>query len=109
MITRIWHGRTRAEDADSYLKFLQEKGIIDYLATQGNLSVRILRKIEKDVCHFYTVTEWQDVESIKKFAGDDYERAKYYPEDEGYLMEFEETVNHYETFYGKEVNAITSS
>jgi len=39
-----------------------------------------------------------DLESIQKFAGNDYEKAKYYPEDEKYLLEFEEKVNHYETY-----------
>ena len=38
------------------------------------------------------------MEAIKKFAGDDYEKARYYPEDEKYLLEFEERVDHYETF-----------
>jgi hypothetical protein len=34
--------------------------------------------------------------AIKDFAGSDPERAKYYPEDEGYLLGFEPTVEHYE-------------
>jgi hypothetical protein len=38
-----------------------------------------------------------DIESIKGFAGD-YEKAKYYPEDEGILLEFEEKVIHCETY-----------
>ncbi|MEJ7679765.1 MAG: hypothetical protein WKG06_18300 [Segetibacter sp.] len=38
------------------------------------------------------------MESIKKFAGNDYEKARYYPEDEKYLLEFEENVTHWETF-----------
>jgi hypothetical protein len=58
----------------------------------------VLLKVEDSICHFYTVTEWQDIESIKKFAGEDYEKARYYPEDKTFLLEFEENVNHYETF-----------
>ena len=97
-ITRIWHGRTRAEHADEYLDILESSGIADYAKTEGNLSVKILRRIEGDVCHFWTVTEWDSVESIKKFAGNDLEKAKYYPEDDEYLLEFEPTVIHCETF-----------
>lgn len=37
-------------------------------------------------------------ESIKKFAGEDYEKAEYYPEDEKYLLEFEPNMIHCETF-----------
>lgn len=98
MITRTWHGRTSIENADRYLQFLLHDGTKEYLQTTGNLSVKIWRRKEKDCCHFWTVTEWIDVESIKGFAGEDYGRAKYYPEDNDFLMEFEENVNHYETF-----------
>ena len=97
-ITRTWHGRTRTEHADEYLEFLERSGVPDYAKTEGNLSVKILRRIEGHVCHFWTVTEWDSVESIKKFAGEDFEKAKYYPEDRNYLLEFEPTVTHYETF-----------
>lgn len=98
MITRIWHGITKASHAESYLKYLQETGLKDYVATPGNISAKVLWKIERDICHFYTVTEWDSLESIKNFAGEDYEKARYYPEDEQYLLEFEENVEHYQTF-----------
>ena len=98
MITRIWHGITKAKDADSYLNYIRETGLKDYLSTPGNISAKILRRKENEVCHFITISEWEDLESIQKFAGNDYEKAKYYPEDEKYLVEFEDKVNHYETY-----------
>jgi len=98
MITRIWHGRTRADDADEYLQFLIDTGVADYKSVDGNLSVEIWRRIDGDVCHFHTVTKWDSYDSIKRFAGEDYEKAKYYADDSKYLLEFEATVQHYETF-----------
>lgn len=97
-ITRIWHGMTKSEFADEYLKYVEETGLTDYRKVEGNLSVRILRRIDGDKCHFLTVTEWDSYESIKKFAGNDYEKAKYYEGDKNYLLEFEDNVTHYETF-----------
>ncbi len=97
-ITRIWHGRTRADHADEYLEFVIDTGVADYKSIEGNLSVEIWRKIEGDICHFWTVTKWDSYESIRKFAGEDAEKAKYYEEDSRYLLEFEPTVEHYETF-----------
>ncbi|HET9487871.1 MAG TPA: DinB family protein [Chryseosolibacter sp.] len=97
MITRTWHGRTRPEKGDQYLAFLLEEGTRDYLKTEGNLSVKVWRKKEEDACHFWTVTEWRDIASVKSFAGEAYEKARYYPQDKGMLLEFEETVNHYES------------
>jgi heme-degrading monooxygenase HmoA len=98
MITRIWHGITSAQDADPYLEYIKQTGLKEYRETPGNLSAKIWRQIAGDVCHFYTVTEWDSIASIKKFAGDDFEKAKYYEEDKKYLLEFEPHVNHYETF-----------
>lgn len=99
MITRIWHGRTKIEDADTYLDYIRKTGFAEYSSTPGNISARILRKTEGGICHFYTITEWDSIDSIRKFAGDDFEKAKYYEEDKKFLLEFEEKVNHYETFY----------
>jgi antibiotic biosynthesis monooxygenase (ABM) superfamily enzyme len=98
IITRIWHGRTKAEHAAEYLEFLIKTGVADYKNTPGNLSVEILRRIDGDVCHFWTVTKWDRIENIKKFAGEDYEKAKYYEADKQYLLEFEPHVIHCETF-----------
>lgn len=97
-ITRIWHGRTSLANADSYLQFLLTDGTREYLETEGNLSVKVMRRRDSDCCHFWTVTEWKDIDSVKAFAGDDYERAKYYPADQGVLLEFEEHVIHCEGY-----------
>lgn len=97
-ITRIWHGVTLAEHADEYLQYVIETGIEDYKNTQGNLGVEVLRRIENDKCHFWTITKWDSFENIKKFAGEDYEKARYYEKDAKYLLEFEPNVIHCETF-----------
>ena len=97
-ITRIWHGRTKAEHADEYLQFLIDTGVPDYKSVPGNLGVEIWREIDGEVCHFWTVTKWDSLESIKQFAGEHYEKAKYYADDEKYLLEFEPNVRHCETF-----------
>jgi len=98
MITRIWHGRTSIKDADKYLGFLLNAGTKEYRETPGNLSVKVWQQMDRNCCHFCTVTEWESIDAIKAFAGEDYEKAVYYPEDDGILLEFEEKVNHYETY-----------
>jgi heme-degrading monooxygenase HmoA len=98
MITRIWHGRTAPRHAGIYLDFLLTDGTKEYRATPGNISVKVWKRAEMDCCHFYTVTEWVNLEAVKRFAGADYEKAVYYPEDQGILLEFEEKVYHYESY-----------
>ena len=100
MIARIWHGRTKQEQAEAYWSFLQKRAVEDYQSVPGNRAVHILRRDENDVCHFITFTLWDNLEAIHAFAGEDVERAKYYPEDEGFLLEFEPTVTHYEVSEG---------
>ena len=96
MIARIWHGTVPAAKADAYAALLRRSGIADYRATPGNLAAYVLRRDDGDVTHFITLTHWISREAIAAFAGDDIERARYYPEDADYLLEFEPTVQHYE-------------
>lgn len=96
MIARIWHGMTRARDYDSYWTFLQERAIPDYRQTPGNRGVRLFRRLEGDRAHFLTLSYWISLEAVRAFAGEDIAAAKYYPEDQAYLLELEPTVLHYE-------------
>jgi heme-degrading monooxygenase HmoA len=96
MIVRIWHGRVPTTKAKAYREFVNARAIPDYQSVPGNISVYVLERPEGDVTHFITLTFWKDLDSIKGFAGDDLERAKYYTEDDKYLLEFEPTVVHYE-------------
>jgi len=98
MIVRIWHGITAAAKSDEYLDYLNRTGVPDYQATQGNRGVYVLRRIEGERAHFLTLSFWESIEAIKGFAGPDPERAKYYPEDEEFLLAFEPTVEHYEVW-----------
>jgi heme-degrading monooxygenase HmoA len=65
-------------------------------ATNGNKGAWVLRRIDSDVAHFITLSFWESRDAIAAFAGADVEVAKYYAEDEKYLLEFEPTVTHYE-------------
>ena len=98
MITRIWHGRTKTTDAEIYREFVISTGIKDYTSVEGNLGAQIWQRQEDDITHIWTVSWWKDIESIKAFAGDEIEKAKYYDEDKKYLLEFESNVMHCDTF-----------
>ena len=96
MIVRMWHGRVLTRKARLYRTFLNERAIPDYQSVEGNISVYVLEREEGEVIHFITMTFWENMDVIKGFAGDDAELAKYYPEDKGFLLEFEPRVEHYE-------------
>ncbi len=96
MIARLWHGAVPADKADAYSRYLQETGVPDLQSTPGNEGVYVLRTIEDDVAHFLILSLWDSFGSITAFAGDDIERARYYPRDTDYLLELEPTVCHYQ-------------
>jgi heme-degrading monooxygenase HmoA len=95
MICRMWHGRTSRERADEYAAFLEQRAIPDYRSVQGNIDVAVLRRDDGEVTHFLTVTHWVSEQAIRAFAGDDVLKAKYYPEDADFLLEFEPEVQHF--------------
>ena len=96
MIARQWHGRVRSSDADAYYDYLLDTGLMDYRQTPGNRGVQVLRRRDGDVVHYLLTTLWDSWDSIKAFAGEDVERARYYPEDTRFLLELEPTVSHFE-------------
>jgi len=98
MIARIWHGKTKKADLEAYTRFMKERAIPDYKATQGFKKLSFLRRIENEEAHFTLITYWENLAVIQNFAGKDYEKAKYYPEDAQFLLAFEEHVQHYEVF-----------
>ncbi len=96
MIARMWHGRVPTGKADEYRAFLNKRAIPDYHFVAGNLGVKVLERREGDVTHFITLTFWENYEVIRSFAGKDIDKAKYYPEDKDFLLDFEPLVLHYE-------------
>ncbi len=96
MIARLWHGITPLDKADEYAAFLNRTGIPDYQATPGNRGAYLLRRREGNQVHFLTLSFWDSEEAIRGFAGEEIEKARYYPEDPQYLVELEPLVTHYE-------------
>jgi heme-degrading monooxygenase HmoA len=101
MIARTWHGRVPASKAEAYYEYLQRTGISDYHQTPGNRGVFVLRRTEGGVTHYQILTLWDSVEAIKRFAGPDYRSARYYPEDDDFLLEREPHVVHDEVLEGR--------
>ena len=96
MIARIWHGITESKDADEYLGYIKKTGVTDATGTEGNRGVYVLREIEGDRAHFIFISLWSSTEAIGRFAGSEIVRARYYPEDEKFLLKLEPFVEHYE-------------
>jgi len=98
VIARTWRGWTRPEDADSYVEYLERTGMREYRETSGNRGAWILRRADGDRTEFVTLSFWESMDAVRGFAGDDLDRAVFYPEDDRFLVAREETVTHFELF-----------
>jgi len=96
MIARTWKGITSASRSDEYLDYLRQTGVRSCEATPGNRGVFVLRRLDGDHAEFLFISLWESLDAIKRFAGDDVERAVYYPMDREFLLELEPTVTHFE-------------
>jgi heme-degrading monooxygenase HmoA len=97
MIARRWRGRVRSADADAYLAYLEETGVAELRATPGNLGVIVFRSQPADAGVQVEVTSlWDRLGSIRAFAGDDLEAARFYPEDDRYLIDRDLRCSHEE-------------
>ncbi len=96
MIARIWHGVTPATKADAYVEYLEASGVKEYRRTKGNRGVYILRSVRGDRADFLLVSLWDSYDAVRTFAGHEVEKARYFPNDREFLLEFEPNVAHYD-------------
>lgn len=96
MIARTWHGRVPAAKATAYEAYLHRTGLAGIAATPGNRGLLLLARTTGDVTHFLLTSLWDSLDAIKRFAGEDYTRARYYEEDDDFLLEREELVTHHD-------------
>jgi uncharacterized damage-inducible protein DinB/heme-degrading monooxygenase HmoA len=96
MIARIWDGVTEAGRGDEYAEYVRRTGVGDAVATEGNRGMYVFRREKGGRAHFRVVSFWESMDAIRRFAGEQPERARYYPEDEGFLLALEPEVVHYD-------------
>jgi heme-degrading monooxygenase HmoA len=96
MIARTWRGAVKASDGDTYAEYVKKTGLRDYKATPGNKGVVALRRERDGKTEFFFVSLWDSWDAIKAFAGSEPGKARFYPEDDRYLVERDLHVDHYE-------------
>ncbi len=95
MIARVGRGSVAAGRGDAYAAYLDATGVRDCRGTPGNRGVYVLRRDATDGTEFVFISLWESMDAIRRFAGDDHERARYYPEDHDFLVSLDPAVTHY--------------
>ena len=78
------------------MTYLKRTGLHDFRANTGNMGVYVLRRDEGGITHFLVTTLWTSMDAVKSAVGDDPTKARYYPQDDEFLLEREPLVQHFE-------------
>lgn len=98
MISRIWHGWTRRENAAAYEQLLREEIFSNIAARSipGYQGIHLLRREVDDGVEFVTIMWFDSLDAVRNFAGDDYEAAVVPPAARQLLSRFDERSAHYQ-------------
>ena len=98
MIKRIWHGWTTKANAEAYEKLLRDEIFVGIgnRRISGYGGIQLLRRNVGDEVEFVTMMTFESLESIREFAGRDYEAAVVPAEARALLSHFDERSQHYE-------------
>ena len=98
MVSRIWHGYTTHENASKYEDLLRNEVFpsIENKKVKGYRKISLLKRILENEVEFITIMIFDNLEAVKEFVGDDYERS-YVPENaRKILLRHDEKSQHYE-------------
>jgi len=96
MIARFWMAKTSQAQAPVYTDHLKNQVLATLREVDGYIGARLLeRKIDGGV-EIVVLTFWRSLDSIRKFAGDDIEKAVVNDEIVPQLLHYDQRVRHYE-------------
>jgi hypothetical protein len=96
-ILRVWRAEIRRALRNEYVEYVTATGLAAYRATPGNLGASIaVRDLDAERAEIITLSWWSHIEAIRAFAGDNFERARYFPQDDRFLLSRPEHVLHYD-------------
>jgi heme-degrading monooxygenase HmoA len=96
MIARHWRGWTAANNADAYERLLKETVLPGLKVIAGYNGGYIFRKDLTDEVEFVVVNFFESLDSVRKFAGENYATAVFEPAAKRLLSRIEPEAAHYE-------------
>ena len=98
MISRIWHGYTSFKNADIYENLLKEEIFagIKNRNIKGFSEINLLRRNLENEVEFITIMWFDSIESVREFAGNDYEAAVVPEKAQKVLSRYDRRSQHYE-------------
>ena len=102
MISRIWHGWTTPSNGDVYEAMLREEIFVGIKGRniKGFRGIQLLRRAIGSEIEFITIMEFDSLDSVRTFAGEEYEAAVVPPKARAVLSRFDARSQHYEVRIG---------
>jgi hypothetical protein len=93
----VWRAEIRRALRTEYVEYVTATGLAAYRSTPGNLGASVaVRDLDPERSEIVTLSWWSGTEALRAFAGSDFQRARYFPDDDRFLLSRPEEVLHYE-------------
>jgi hypothetical protein len=89
-IARIWKGRTTKDKAEEYSKYLFEVGFLPLV--KKALGAQMFREDRDNETEFITISYWESVEAMSRFAGAEPKKIHHLERDAEFLIELPKDV-----------------
>ena len=96
MIARLCYEWTTAEEGDTYEFVVATKVLPSFQQLEGYRGAHLLREDRGSETEFATLTLFEDIEAVRRFAGEDYQSAVVPIEARELLARFDDRSKHYE-------------
>ncbi len=96
MIARMWRGWAAPGHADDYQRHYETEVREHLTAVSGFRGAQLLRRDEGGEVAFTSITWFADLDAVRGFAGDDYERAVVEDAARAALSRWDDRASHHE-------------
>ncbi len=95
MISRHWNGLLKKGKEDEYMAFLKSTVFKEMERLPGFVSAQILHREAGEGTDFMIITEWENMDAIRQFAGENTETAVVEDYVRERMIRFDHKVRHY--------------
>ncbi len=98
MIARLWYGWTTKDNASVYEELLRKEVFpsIEAKKLKGYRKISLLRRELEKETEFITIMLFDNIEAVKEFAGNEFEKSVVPSKARKVLSRHDETSQHYE-------------
>lgn len=102
MILRMWKARSTAEKTGEYVQHATKKVFPALRGIEGHRGAYLLRRAVNGAIELVVLTLWESMEAVRRFAGEEQDKAVVEPEARAALTAFDDTVTHFEIVHRTE-------